>query len=53
MAFPSSQSVVYYNEEGEPLGWDTPHDDPPDPDDYPEWDDYDYDEEGEDDFDNS
>jgi hypothetical protein len=26
--FPTAHSQVYYNEAGEPIGWDTPSDDP-------------------------
>ena len=32
--FPPANAQIYYNEEGEPLGWDIPSDDPPDPDDF-------------------
>lgn len=33
--FPTAHSVVYYNDAGEPLGWDTPtYDDEPDNEDY-------------------
>lgn len=33
--FPGAGAQVYYNEAGEPLGWDYPsHDDPYDPDDF-------------------
>lgn len=40
--FPSANSVVYYNEDGEPLGWDTPsYDDDPGSDPYDDYDDYD------------
>lgn len=34
MAFPGLHAVVYYNEAGEPLGWDYPSVDPPEPDDH-------------------
>lgn len=31
--FPGANAQVYYNEEGEPIGWDYPHyDEPSDPD---------------------
>lgn len=30
MNFPIAGAQVYYNEAGEPLGWDIPSDDPPD-----------------------
>lgn len=40
MTFPTAGAQVYYNEAGEPTGWDYP-DEGPDPDDY---DPYDYDE---------
>ncbi len=33
MTFPGAYAQVYYNEAGEPLGWDYPnYDEPPDPD---------------------
>lgn len=32
--FPGAGASVYYNDEGEPLGWDHPGDEPYDPDDY-------------------
>ena len=32
--FPGANAHVYYNEAGEPLGWDYPSDDPYDPDDW-------------------
>ena len=39
MTFPSAHSRIFYNEEGEVLGWDNPsYDEPPDPDE-----EYDYD----------
>jgi hypothetical protein len=40
--FPGAGAHVYYNEEGEPLGWDYPDYDPepPEPDDDDDW--YDY-----------
>jgi len=28
MMFPGAAASVYYNEEGEPIGWDYPDDDP-------------------------
>lgn len=35
MTFPTAGSQVYYNEAGEPLGWDNPaRDDGPDPDEF-------------------
>lgn len=35
MTFPTANSVVYYNEDGEPIGWDTYRpDDAPDVDDF-------------------
>lgn len=35
MTFPTAGSQVYYNEAGEPLGWDAPdYDDGPDPDEF-------------------
>ena len=34
MTFPTAHSVPFYNEDGELLGWDTYHDDAPDPDDF-------------------
>lgn len=44
MTFPSAGVQVYYNDEGEPLGWDYPgYDEGPDPDDFDDPDDY-YDE---------
>lgn len=42
--FPGAGASVYYNEAGEPLGWDYPSDDPPEPDDY------DFDDSDEEDF---
>lgn len=49
--FPGANAQVYYNEEGEPIGWDYPHyDEPSDPDwDLPtveDWDPEDWDDEG-------
>ncbi len=36
--FPGAGAHVYYNEAGEPLGWDYPnYDEPPDVDDYDRW----------------
>jgi hypothetical protein len=32
--FPTAGAHVYYNEAGEPLGWDYPSNDEPDPDDF-------------------
>lgn len=32
--FPGANAQVYYNEAGEPLGWDYPSDEPYEPDDY-------------------
>ena len=32
--FPGAGAQVYYNEAGEPLGWDYPSDDPPEFDDF-------------------
>jgi len=29
MTFPTANSVVYYNEDGEPMGWDTYRDEAP------------------------
>jgi len=44
--FPPAGAQVYYNDYGEPLGWDMPnYDEPPDPDDWYEqtgWDTEDY-----------
>lgn len=41
MTFPGAGARIFYNEVGEPLGWDYPDNDaPPEPDDY----DYDYEE---------
>jgi len=38
MTFPGAGARVYYNEAGEPLGWDYPnYDAPPDVDDYDRW----------------
>ena len=38
--FPGYGAQIYYNDAGEPLGWDYPdHDAPPDVDDYDRWDD--------------
>lgn len=34
MTFPGAGAQVYYNEAGEPIGWDYPSDEPPSPD---EW----------------
>ena len=35
MTFPGVGARIFYNEVGEPLGWDCPDDDaPPDPDEY-------------------
>lgn len=34
MAFPGPGAQVYYNEAGEPLGWDYPSTEPPEPDEY-------------------
>ena len=47
--FPGAHANVYYNEAGEPLGWDydPPDDDPGDP--YDDYDNYDYEEEDEED----
>lgn len=40
--FPGAGAQVYYNEAGEPTGWDYPDlGGPPDPDDYDDYDDYD------------
>jgi hypothetical protein len=49
MTFPGAGAQVYYNTEGEPLGWDYPgYDDGPDPDDfYDAMDDYDDEPDGE------
>jgi hypothetical protein len=35
--FPTAHSQVYYNEAGEPLGWDTPYDGPPENDPYEDY----------------
>lgn len=44
--FPGAGAQIYYNEAGEPTGWDYPqYDEGPDPDDFDE---YDYDEDPED-----
>ena len=46
MTFPGAGAQVYRNEAGEPIGWDYPYaDEPPDPDDYYDGDDW-RDEEG-------
>ncbi len=38
MTFPGAGAQVFYNEAGEPLGWDYPDNDaPPDPDDYDDY----------------
>jgi hypothetical protein len=50
MAFPIAGSQVYYNEAGEPLGWDSPsyeEDGGYEPDDFDEPDPDDFDEDGE------
>lgn len=46
LMFPGAGASVYYNEAGEPLGWDYPSDDPPEPPD-----EYDFDDSDEEDFD--
>lgn len=47
MSFPTASSVVYRNEDGEPIGWDTPsYDDPPEYEDF--YDNYDEEEDEED-----
>lgn len=44
MTFPGAGAQVYYNEAGEPTGWDYPgYDDGPDPDDEYGYDDFDED----------
>lgn len=44
MTFPGAGAQVYYNEAGEPTGWDYPgYDEGPDRDDFDEFDDYDED----------
>jgi hypothetical protein len=35
--FPPAGAQVYYNEAGEPLGWDMPSDDPPELDPYDDY----------------
>ncbi len=36
--FPGPHAQIYYNDAGEPLGWDYPnYDEPPDVDDYDRW----------------
>lgn len=47
--FPGAGANVYYNEAGEPIGWDAPDDGPYDPYDYDLDPDPDYDEDDEDD----
>lgn len=43
MTFPGAGAQVYYNEAGEPLGWDSPqYDEGPDPDDFDEFESDDY-----------
>lgn len=42
--FPGANAQIYRNDAGEPLGWDTPSDEPPDPEDFYD-NDYDLDDE--------